>query len=173
MTSANLPAGTARPQAVIVIERTYRASIEDLWTLWTTKAGFEAWWAPDGCRVEVHTLEPRAGGAHEYDMIADAPDAIAAVQRLGLPVRNRTHGRFGEFRLHQRLTLVHMMDFIPGVEPYAHTIEVDFSAAGDRATMVVTVHPHFDPEWTKTAVDAFMSQLARLDKRFERLAPES
>jgi uncharacterized protein YndB with AHSA1/START domain len=42
MSSTNLSAGAARPQGVIVIERTYRARIEDLWALWTTKAGFES-----------------------------------------------------------------------------------------------------------------------------------
>ena len=37
---------TAAPQAVIVIERTYRAQVEELWALWTTMAGFESWWGP-------------------------------------------------------------------------------------------------------------------------------
>jgi uncharacterized protein YndB with AHSA1/START domain len=30
--------------ASIVIERTYAASAQELWDLWTTKAGFESWW---------------------------------------------------------------------------------------------------------------------------------
>jgi uncharacterized protein YndB with AHSA1/START domain len=158
----------ASPQAVIVFERTYPAPIEALWDLWTTKAGFESWWAPEGCRVEVHVLEARAGGSHEYDMIADTPETIASVKSLGLPVANRTRGRFGEFRPYERLTLVHMMDFIPGVEPYEHTIEVDFNAGGDQTSMTVVVHPHFAAHWTKQAVDAFESQLATLDKWFGR-----
>jgi len=166
MNSANPAAGTASPQATIVFERTYRAPIEDLWDLWTTKAGFESWWAPEGCRVEVHALEARAGGAHEYDMIAVSPEAIASVRSLGLPLSNRTRGQFGEFRPHERLTLVHVMDFIAGVQPYEHLIEVDFRSAGGQASMVVTVHPHFAPHWTTRAVDAFNSQLARLDRRF-------
>jgi hypothetical protein len=32
--------------------------------------------------------------------------------------------------------------------------------------MVVTVHPHLDPDWTKAAIDGFNSQLATLDRRF-------
>ena len=27
----------------LVIERTYRASVDELWELWTTKEGFESW----------------------------------------------------------------------------------------------------------------------------------
>ena len=70
-------------QAAVVIERTYRATGEELWALWTTKAGFESWWGPEGFRVEVHALEARAGGALDYDMIADAPEAIAAIEMYG------------------------------------------------------------------------------------------
>ncbi|MBV9997443.1 MAG: SRPBCC domain-containing protein [Caulobacteraceae bacterium] len=165
MSSANQAAGT--PQAVVVIERTYRAPVEDLWALWTTKAGFESWWGPEGFRVEVHALEARAGGALEYDMIADAPEAIAAMKSLGQPVSHATRGRYGEFRPHQRLTLVHVIDFISGVVPYEQTIEVDFRPAGPGQTaMVVTIHPHLDPHWTRMSVEGFTSQLAKLDRRF-------
>ena len=34
----------------IVIERTYVASIEDVWELWTTKEGIESWWVLAGFR---------------------------------------------------------------------------------------------------------------------------
>ncbi|HEX5261962.1 MAG TPA: SRPBCC domain-containing protein, partial [Phenylobacterium sp.] len=70
MSDANI---STAPQAAIVIERTYRASVEDLWALWTTKAGFESWWGPEGFRVEVNVMDARLGGALDYEMIADAP----------------------------------------------------------------------------------------------------
>ena len=153
-------------QAVVVIERTYRAQVEELWALWTTKAGFESWWGPQGFRVDVHVLEPRAGGALAYDMIADAPEAIAAMKRMGQPLSQPVRGSYTEFRPHERLNLVHMIDFVPGSEPYESLIEVAFSAIGDQARMVVTVHPHLDPHWTKMSVQGFNSQLTKLDKRF-------
>lgn len=156
----------AAPQAAVVVERTYRASIEELWALWTTKAGFESWWGPEGFRVEVRTLEAREGGALEYDMIADAPEAIAAMKNTGQPLSHATRGRFAEFRPHRRLRLVHVIDFVPGSQPYESVIEVDFSAAGDQARMAVTLHPHLDPHWTKMSVMGFTSQLAKLDQRF-------
>jgi uncharacterized protein YndB with AHSA1/START domain len=166
MSEMTTSAATDTPQAKVTIERTYRARIEDLWELWTTKAGFESWWGPDGFRVDVHALEARAGGALEYDMIADAPDAIAAMKRMGQPLSHGTRGRFAEFKPHERLTLVHVIDFISGVQPYEHTIEVDFHASGDQTRMVVTVHPHRDPYWTKMSLEGFRSQLTKLDKRF-------
>jgi uncharacterized protein YndB with AHSA1/START domain len=164
MSNTNASAGAA--QATVVVERTYRAQIEDLWALWTTKAGFESWWGPDGFRVEVHVLEAREGGALEYDMIADAPEAIAAMKEIGQPPSHGTHGTYAEFRPHARLRLVHVIDFIAGAEPYEHTIEVGFTQAGDQARMVVTIHPHLDTHWTKMAIEGFSSQLTKLDRRF-------
>jgi uncharacterized protein YndB with AHSA1/START domain len=156
----------AAPQALVVIERTYRASVEELWALWTTKAGFESWWGPEGFRVAVHAMEAREGGALDYDMIADAPDAIAAMREMGQPLSHGTRGRFAEFQPHAGLTLVHVIDFVPGSPIYETTIEVAFRAAGDRAQMIVTLHPHLDPHWTRMSVEGFTSQLAKLDRRF-------
>jgi len=161
---------TDTPQAKLVIERSYRARTEDLWALWTTKAGFESWWGPEGFRVEVHALEAREGGALAYDMIADAPDAIAAMKQMGQPLSHSTRGRFAEFRPLERLTLIHMIDFVPDTAPYESVIEVDFHATGDQARMVVTLHPHRDPHWTRMSIEGFRSQLTKLDARFDRPA---
>ena len=166
MSDMSASAGADAPQAAVVIERTYRAQVEALWALWTTKAGFKSWWGPEGFRVEVHNLEAREGGALEYDMIADAPDAIAAMKGMGRPLSHGTRGTYAEFRPHERLRLVHMIDFVPRSEPYQHLIAVGFSAAGDHARMVVTVHPHLDPHWTKMSLEGFSSQLTKLDRRF-------
>ncbi|HZZ87649.1 MAG TPA: SRPBCC domain-containing protein [Caulobacteraceae bacterium] len=166
MTQHDATSQATAPQAAVVIERSYKATVEELWALWTTKAGFESWWGPGGFRVEVHLLEPRVGGALEYDMIADAPDAIAAMKAMDQPVSHGTRGRFAEFEPLRRLRLVHVIDFVPGSESYEHTIEVDFAAAGDMARMVVTAHPHLDPHWTRMSIEGFTSQLAKLDRRF-------
>jgi uncharacterized protein YndB with AHSA1/START domain len=160
------PAQPTPPQANLVIERTYPARVEELWALWTTKVGFESWWGPQGFRVEVHTIEARAGGALEYSMIADAAEAVAAMKQMGQPVSHDTRGKFSEFKPHERLTLVHVIDFIDGVEPYESTIEVDFQATGNDSRMVVTLHPHRDAHWTKMSAEGFKSQLTKLDQRF-------
>jgi uncharacterized protein YndB with AHSA1/START domain len=165
MTDASPAAAT---HAYVVVERTYRARPEELWALWTTTAGFESWWGPQGFRVAVHALDARAGGELTYDMIADSLEMIAAMKSMGQPVSQATHGRFGEFRPHARLSLIHVIDFIPGQAPYENTIEVDFFAAGEATRMVVTIQPHLDPHWTRMSVEGFTSQIAKLDQRFER-----
>src|SRR5678815_4488617 len=97
-------------QAKVVFERTYRARAQEVWDLWTTKEGFESWWGPVGFRVEVHTLEPRVGGALHYDMIADAPEAIAAMKEMGRPISHGTRGSFTELRPLERLAIEHVID---------------------------------------------------------------
>jgi uncharacterized protein YndB with AHSA1/START domain len=157
---------SAAPQAAVVIERTYRATVEELWALWATKAGFESWWGPEGFRVEVHKLEPRLGGALEYDMIADSAEAIAGMTEIGQPLSHGTRGIYSEFSPHSRLALTHVIDFVPGFDPYETLIEVAISTVGGEARMIVTLHPHLDPQWTRMSVEGFTSQLGKLDRRY-------
>lgn len=165
MSSRNTSAGTARPK--VVIERTYRARVEELWALWTTKDGFESWWGPEGFRVEVHALEARTGGRLDYDMIADAPEAIEAMRRGGHAITHSTRGTFTEFDPHRRLTLTHVIDFLPGVAPYESTMVVEFQALGDSTRMVVTLYPMHDDATTRMSEMGFTSQLGKLDRRFK------
>lgn len=157
---------TRAPQAAVVIERTYGATVEELWALWTTKDGFESWWGPEQFRVEVHKIEPREGGALDYDMIADTPEAIAALEQIGQPAAHGTHGWYAAFRPHTYLNLKHIIDFVAGKAPYEVTIEVSFAPVGDQARMIVTIHPHPDEHWTKMSVEGFTSQLGKLDRRY-------
>ncbi len=46
-----------------IIERTVTATPERVWELWTTPEGISRWWAPDGFRTDVTTLDLRPGGA--------------------------------------------------------------------------------------------------------------
>ncbi|GEM_PF-6941193 len=78
---------------------------------------------------------------------------------MGQPLSHGVRGTYAECRLRERLRLAHLIDFVPGSEPYESLIEVGFSAAGDHARMVVTLHPHLDPHWTKMSVEGFSSQL--------------
>src|SRR5262245_64926276 len=157
---------TSAVRPKVVVERAYRARVEELWDLWTTKKGFESWWGPGGFRVDVHTLEARVGGALYYDMIADAPEQIAAMKRMGQPISHETRGRFAELRPHARLAITHVIDFLPGVQPYESTIVVEFFPSGESVRMVVTLEPMHDEEFTRMATMGFTSQLAKLDKRF-------
>lgn len=154
-------------ESSLVIERTYSAEPEELWELWTTKDGFESWWGPQEFRADVLTLEPRLGGMLHYDMVADTPEAVAAMEGMGAPIRQACRGTFSEFQPHERLVLTQVIDFLPGVEPYDSTIAVDFFAAEQgRVRMVVTLSQMHDAATTGMQREGFLSQLSKLDKRY-------
>lgn len=150
----------------IVFERSYRARVEELWELWTTKEGLESWWGPEGFRVEVQRIEARAGGALHYEMIAHAPEQIEAMKRMGQPASHKVQGTFTEMKLHQRLALTQIIDFVAGIKPYNSTAVVEFFQSGDTARMVITLNPMHDAEWTNRAKMGWTSQLSKLDRRF-------
>ena len=156
----------AQPGTKVVVERTYRATLREVWELWTTKAGFESWWGPQDFRAEVHEIDARVGGVLRYDMIADTPETIAAMKRMGQPVKHAVRARFSALEPHTRLVLTNVIDFLPGVAPYESGIGVDLRAVGDRVHMVVTLDGMHSPEFSKMQEQGFLSQLTKLDKRF-------
>jgi uncharacterized protein YndB with AHSA1/START domain len=121
----------SQSEAQVVIERTYRANIKDVWALWTTKEGFESWWGPQGFRADVQELDARVGGALRYEMIADSPEAIAAMKQMGQPTSHATRSRFTEVKPHSRLVLTNVIDFLPGVAAYESDVAVDFTSSGE------------------------------------------
>jgi uncharacterized protein YndB with AHSA1/START domain len=150
----------------VVVERTYRASLEDVWDLWTTREGFESWWGPVGFRADVHELDARVGGALTYDMVADSPEAIEAMKRIGQPTSHATRSRFAELAPRSRLVLTNVIDFLPGVASYESNIAVDLSVVGDRVRMVVTLDGMHTDAFTEMQKEGFTSQLTKLDQRF-------
>jgi uncharacterized protein YndB with AHSA1/START domain len=153
-------------KAKIVIERTYRATLEEVWDLWTTKDGFESWWGPQGFRVEVHEIDARVGGALRYDMIADSPEMIAAMKEMGQPTSTPTSSTFVELKPRSRLVLKNVIDFLPGVDTYESHIAVDFFAMGDKVRMVTTLDGMHNDEFTEMQKAGYTSQLTKLDERF-------
>jgi uncharacterized protein YndB with AHSA1/START domain len=151
----------------ITIERTYQASVEELWDLWTTKDGFASWWGPQGFRADVHVMEGRPGGTLRYDMVADTPEMVAAMKAAGRPASHPATATFTEFSPHRRLVMTSLIDFLPGVEPYDNAIAVDFAALpGGRARMTVTLSPMHTPDFSEMQKQGFTSQLSKLDQRY-------
>jgi uncharacterized protein YndB with AHSA1/START domain len=76
------------PRERITIERTYKASIEDVWALWTTKEGIESWWGPGGFTVLVRSIDLRPGGELKYAMTATAAPQVEFMKKTGMPLTN-------------------------------------------------------------------------------------
>jgi uncharacterized protein YndB with AHSA1/START domain len=133
------------------LERTYPATAAEIWERWTTPAGIESWWAPDGFAVEVRALDLRPGGELTYAMTATAPEQIEFMNNAGMPLTTVSRKTFTELAEPTRIAYTSLIDFVPGHEPYAHRTAIDLKATADgqgtRVTMVVeALH---DDVWTE------------------------
>jgi uncharacterized protein YndB with AHSA1/START domain len=151
---------TTRPR--ITLERTYAASLEDVWEMWTTKEGIESWWGPDGFRVEVHQLDLRPGGELLYSMIADAPEMVAFMKQQGMPTATLARITFQEIVEKRRLSYIHLADFIPGVTPYDVATVLELHADGEGVRLVLSFDAMHDPVWTERQTMGWQSELEKL-----------
>ncbi|MES1156415.1 MAG: SRPBCC domain-containing protein [Alphaproteobacteria bacterium] len=161
-----MSATSSRPDTKFVFDRSYRATLKEVWELWTTKEGFESWWGPQGFRADVHEIEARQGGVLRYDMVADTPEMVEAMARIGQPPLHAVHARFTALTPRTHLVLTSVIDFLPGVEPYENDITVDFSEADGRVRMLVTLTGMHTPEMSGMQQQGMTSQLTKLDARF-------
>jgi hypothetical protein len=115
----------------------------------------------------VERLDARVGGALCYEMIADTPEMIAAMQQMGQPTSHRTVSRFAELEPCRRLVLTNVIDFLPNVATYESNIAVELSTLGDRTRMRVTLDAMHNDDFTKMQEEGFISQLTKLDERFD------
>ena len=162
--SPRLGSQTPSTRRKVTLERTFDATIEDVWELWTTKDGIESWWGPEGFAVEVRKLDLRPGGDLIYAMTATAPDQIEFMKKSGMPLTTETRILFTEIVPQQRLAYTNIVDFVPGVMPYEVATIVEFETSPHGVRMVLTMDAMHDENWTKMAVMGWESELGKLAK---------
>ena len=146
----------------MTLERTFEASIDEVWDLWTTKDGIESWWGPDGFAVKVHKLDLRPGGELLYAMTAVGADQIQFMKNAGMPLVSETRVTYTEVDPPRRLAYSTLADFIPGVEPYAVTTTVDLDKIPDGVRLVLNQEAMHDESWTQMAVLGWENELNKL-----------
>jgi uncharacterized protein YndB with AHSA1/START domain len=149
----------------IVIERTYDASLEDIWKLWTTAEGIESWWGPGGFYVKVHELDLRPGGQMRYAMTARDSGQVEFMKQAGMPLTTEAKLTYTEIVPEKSIAYTHRADFIPGVEPYDVGNRVEFFVEGNSVRMVVTLDPMHTEEWTRRASMGMESQMEKFAER--------
>ena len=149
-------------RARVTLERTFDATAEEVWELWTTAEGVEAWWGPDGFDVKVRAIDLRVGGVMTYVMTATAADQVEFMRKAGMPLATEARLTFTEVDPPRRLEYNHLADFIPGVEPYLVATRVDIETTGGGVRMALTLQAMHDHEWTERAIRGWESELDKL-----------
>ncbi|MBL8934479.1 MAG: SRPBCC domain-containing protein [Archangium sp.] len=152
----------------ITLERTFDATLREVWELWTTKDGIESWWGPEGFHVEVHAIDLRPGGLLLYAMVADNPDTIAFMKRQGMPTSTEARITYRDVVPLKRLAYSHLADFIPGVAAYDVETVVTLEQLGSKVKMTLTFDRMHDALWTERAAAGWQMELDKLAKRLTR-----
>lgn len=149
-------------RSLVTLERTFDATVDEVWELWTTRDGVEAWWGPDGFDVKVHTMDLRPGGEMTYVMTATAPDQVNFMKTAGMPIATEARLTFTEVDPPRRLAYNHLADFIPGVEPYLVAIQVDLAVTDGGVQMALTIEAMHDHDWTDRSIKGWENELDKL-----------
>jgi uncharacterized protein YndB with AHSA1/START domain len=154
---------TTPARAQFSIERSYAASVDEAWALWTTKAGIESWWGPEGFDVTVTSLDLRSGGELVYLMTATAPEQVAFMKQAGMPVTTECRATYTEVSPPGRLAYKTLAGFVPDVTPYEVTTVVDLQVTADGVKLTITFDAMHDDLWTERARAGHESQMRKLD----------
>src|SRR5437016_8011814 len=144
---ANEPATPKTPSTNIRIERTYPTSAEEVWRLWTTSDGIESWWAPDGFKCEVRTLDLRPGGELVYALTATGPEQVEFMKGAGMPLTTEARKTFRELTQPTHIAYRSLIDFVPDVDPYQELTVVDLTPTGAGVRVVLPMDPPHDEVW--------------------------
>ena len=149
----------------ITMERTFVATLEEVWDLWTTKEGIESWWGPPGFEVVVNQIELRVGGALEYVMSAVGAEQIAFMKQANQPLSMTLKARYTLVNPKRVAAWMNLADFIPGVEPYEVETRLEHTPEGRDTTRVDlhldAMHNEF---YTQMAQQGWEAELGKLDE---------
>jgi uncharacterized protein YndB with AHSA1/START domain len=149
-------------RGMTTLQRSYATAPEAVWELWTTAAGIEQWWAPDGFTTEVRALDLRPGGELVYAMTATAPEQVEFMRTAGMPLTTESRKTFTEVEPATRLAYRSLIDFVPDHEPYEHLTTVDIRPEGEGTSVVMTIEPMHDEVWTQRLVAGRENELDNL-----------
>lgn len=147
----------------INLQRTFNASLDLVWELWTTKEGIESWWGPPGFEVKVSKIELRAGGALEYIMNCVGAEQIAFMKQQNQPLSTPLKARYTEINPKTLAAWMNLADFIPGVDPYEVETRLTLAAQGrDSVRVDLQLDAMHNEFYTSMATQGWESELGKL-----------
>lgn len=134
------------------VERTFRAPIDKVWKMWTTKEGLEKWYWPEPLVARVRKLDFRVGGT--WEIAAEGLD-------------HTSRGTFTQIVPNQRIGMVVPIDFIPGVEGYDRADTIEFQEVPGGTKMIFTATRMHSDEWQMLANGGWGSSMDKLARVLE------
>jgi uncharacterized protein YndB with AHSA1/START domain len=149
----------------ITMERTFTATLDEVWELWTTKDGIESWWGPIGFETKVARLELRVGGALDYSFTAVGPDQVKFMKDAQQPLTQHMKARYTHVQPKTAAAWQNLVEFIPGITPYEVESRFDLEARGKQVHMKLRFDAMHDEQFTQFAEMGWKEELGKLEQR--------
>jgi uncharacterized protein YndB with AHSA1/START domain len=147
------------------MERTFTATLDEVWELWTTKDGIESWWGPIGFETKVARLELRVGGALDYSFTAVGPDQVKFMKDAQQPLTQHMKARYTHVQPKTAAAWQNLVEFIPGITPYEVESRFDLEARGKQVHMKLRFDAMHDEQFTQFAEMGWKEELGKLEQR--------
>lgn len=144
------------------IRRTWKAPLSLVWELWTTAEGFASWHGPPGFRTDVTRLELDAGGELHYRMVAEAPEAIAMMEKAGRPTSWPAEARVTDVQPMTRFAFVLLMPMGPGAGVTEMPHVVTLTETADGVEMVLELEAPM-AQMLKGAAGGYRASFGRME----------
>ena len=125
----------------VVIERSFEAPVEVIWSMWTEPEHFKAWYCPSGATIPVANMDVRVGGTRLVCMEMETPNG---------PMQMWFTGEYREVIKNARLVYTESMSDengnvlppsgmgLPPGHPATTEVIVELQDLGGRTKMVLT-----------------------------------
>lgn len=153
----------------ISLQRSFKAALDLVWEMWTSKEGIESWWGPPGFEVTVNRIELRVGGALEYVMTAVGADQVAFMKQHNQPLSMTLKARYTLVNPKNAASWMNLADFIPGVEPYEVETRLALTVLDrDNTRVDLDFDAMHDDFYTQMAKQGWEAELGKLDEAISR-----
>lgn len=128
-------------QGWVRIERTFDASIEDVWRMWTDPDLFKSWYGPNGMSVPVADMDVSVGGTRKVCMEMTSPERTMSMWFIGVykEITAPTRLVYTESMCQEDGTIIPPQAMgMPEGHPDLTEVIVELSEAGGKTVMVMT-----------------------------------
>lgn len=127
--------------ASVRLERTFDATPEVVWAMWTDPAHFAAWYGPTGATIPVIEMDVRVGGRRHFRMDVATPDGAHQMWMVGeyTTVEPTTVLAYTESMSNEAGDVVSPAAMgMPEGHPAVTEVTVEIGASGAGSNVVVT-----------------------------------
>jgi uncharacterized protein YndB with AHSA1/START domain len=128
-------------QDAVIIERTFDASVDLIWQMWTDPEHFAAWYGPAGAAIPVAKMDVRVGGTRLISMRLQTPNGAMQMWLAGeyREVVDNKRLVYTEFMSDEHGNVLSPADTgMPAGHPTTTEVRVELEDVGGRTKMVMS-----------------------------------